>query len=197
MTSRLKLWTLMCAVGGLTTMGCSADVSDPQPVGTVAQALEPTPDAVTNGLYRLHTFWTGGCVTVNGASEANGANIISPDECGGGDNAIWEFRAMARGDYRLRAQHSGKCMRAKGDVETGNVQQGRCIYLRSRWGVAPWTGGNPEFVQLISTKTGACAQLEPNNTNLTQQVCAESDEDENFWGQMFRMEEVTPDPGTG
>ena len=51
---------------------------------------------------------------------------------------------------------SDKCMRAAGDNEGSNVQQGRCVYRRSKWTV---TEVATDIVEVKSLKTGNCAEV--------------------------------------
>jgi hypothetical protein len=172
--------TLLCALVCLAATACSAEATDEHPTGSVAQALEPVPGSVEPGVYALESLETGGCLQVDGASAGNGANIVAPPPqgqrvCGAEANELWLFHPMRRGDYRLKPQHVHveKCMRAAHGAEGGNVQQGRCLYLRSRWWAAPLPDGD-NVIQLVSTKTGGCATVNPFDLtgNVMQAPCA-------------------------
>ena len=141
--------TIFCALGCLGAMACSAQGPDSETVGTVSQQLAP-------GVYALMSAQDDTCVEVTGAALNNGANIATA-ACTGEAHQQWQFVERPDGSFRIANVNSGKCMRAAGDAG-GNVQQGRCIYKRSKWMVDEQVANE---IQLTSVKNAMAAQLMP------------------------------------
>ena len=65
-----------------------------------------------SGYFNIVNRNSGKCLDVNGASTADGANIIQWT-CNGGNNQQWQW--VATGSYfNLKARHSGKCINVVG-----------------------------------------------------------------------------------
>jgi hypothetical protein len=134
---------LIYAVGCLVACSCSPEPYPAEHLGNSAQPLEP-------GVYRLESTVDDSCVEVAQAAVGNGADIQT-GACVGGLHQLWRFIPRPDGSYRIRSLSSNKCMRAAGDI---NVQQGRCVYKRSKWLMVELGGGE---IKLESVKTGRCA----------------------------------------
>jgi hypothetical protein len=182
---------LLMVIGCIgTAVACGAKNSD-----SPADALGNVKQAIAPGSYILQSRLDGQCVQVDGGSRANGADVV-PGPCATGDpNQLWGFNPKARGDFRIQSDNSTKCIVAVGKPpEAGdNVQQGRCLWKRSRWYGDDQGPQGPLDVRLRSTKSVDLNQGAPlcaanNGFSIVQADCGMTDP-----AQWFRA--LPPDVG--
>jgi chondroitinase B-like protein/ricin-type beta-trefoil lectin protein len=78
-------------------------------VGAAVNAIAATPAAAQlSGYYRIMARHSGKAVVVQGASTADGANVIQWTYGGTATNDEWELRAIDSGYYRIINRNSGK-----------------------------------------------------------------------------------------
>jgi hypothetical protein len=151
---------LVLALGG--GAACGGEEGTPERVAALAQALAP-------GFYQLQAD-DESCVEVSGASLDNGADIVTAT-CTDRPEQRWRFILRPDGTFRIKNVNSSKCMRAARET---NVQQGRCIYQRSKWWVHEETSG---LLQLESRRTQRCAAA----AGTVEQATCDSAEPSQLW----------------
>jgi Ricin-type beta-trefoil lectin domain len=118
------------------------------------------------------------CVNVTAASTSNGANI-QQYQCTGGDNTMFTLESQANGSYRLKAKHSGKCMRVTTNQAGANVDQNACdtstsqqfdlIPVNGKFQLKNRSGGMCLDVAGVSTANNANVQVWNCGTGANQQ----------------------------
>lgn len=96
-----------------------------------------------NGRYQIISRFSGKAIEVQGASTANGANIVLYDYWGG-TNQQWDIVNLGNGYHTIRAAHSGKSM----DVYNWCSSPGCEIRQWDHW------GGNNQQWQIVSVGGG-------------------------------------------
>ena len=82
---------------------------------------------VAAGAYQVIARHSGKCLDVNGASTADGADVLQ-FSCHGGQNQKWDIEPTSDGYYRLLARHSGKALEVAGSsIADGALVQQRMV----------------------------------------------------------------------
>jgi parallel beta-helix repeat protein len=114
--------SLAAPVGGATpTPTPTATSTTPGPTPTPT----PTPTGGFSGYYRLMARHSGKAVVVEGASTANGANVLQWTYGGANTNDEWQLVNLGDGYYRIVNRNSGKVLDVAqaGTANATNVQQ--------------------------------------------------------------------------
>ncbi|MGZ3811771.1 MAG: RICIN domain-containing protein [Mucilaginibacter sp.] len=106
----------------------------------------------TGAYYRLINQNSALAMDVNGASLANGANIIQWPQ-NGGNNQQWVITDNGSGYYKIVNRNSGLAL----DVNGGSTTSGATII---QW---PWNSGNNQQWQLTSVSTGVYKVIDRNS----------------------------------
>ncbi|MGZ3750547.1 MAG: RICIN domain-containing protein, partial [Mucilaginibacter sp.] len=106
----------------------------------------------TGAYYRLINQNSALAMDVNGASLANGANIIQWPQ-NGGNNQQWVITDNGSGYYKIVNRNSGLAL----DVNGGSTTSGATII---QW---PWNSGNNQQWQLTSVSTGVYKVINRNS----------------------------------
>ena len=118
-------WAILGPLSLLGSVACAGDSAGGERVSGARQPLDP-------GVYHLQAVHSDKCLSVAGASTANGTNI-EQSPCADADSQKWDIVPRPDGSYRLRPQHSNKCMVALGKLagDGDNIQQGRYATVSS------------------------------------------------------------------
>lgn len=128
-----------------------------------AAAPAPAP-----GPYQLVATHSGKCLTVAGASPANGARVVQ-GSCGAGQHQRWAIEPVTEGVhhvYRLVAQHSGRCLRIlyAGTAEGLPTEQRSCdppLQALQEWWLLPAGHGTYALVHSYSGRCLGIAAASP------------------------------------
>ncbi|HEY7304702.1 MAG TPA: RICIN domain-containing protein [Bryobacteraceae bacterium] len=132
----------------------------------------------------LQVKHSGKCAQVNGASQANGANITQWD-CLRQLNVQWEKVSIGGPYFLLYAAHTtvgkepGKCAQVDGrsHANGANVSQWDCLSQDNvKWSTRPAGDG---YVFLVNKESGKCMQVDgmskANGANISQWDCVNQD----------------------
>ncbi|MFF3444155.1 RICIN domain-containing protein [Streptosporangium sp. NPDC002721] len=117
---------------------------------------------------------SGKCLDVDGASRADGANVIQWT-CRSQPNQKWDLVATDSGYYTLRAAHSGKCLDVDGAsrADGANIIQWTCqSQPNQQWRLVQ---KDNEYFALVSRHSGKCLDVDgaskADGANIIQWTC--------------------------
>jgi hypothetical protein len=133
---------------------------------------EPLDDVYTHNPYNLpqdNTLYdlrpshaSGKCIDVSGASNADGADLISYDCHGGSNQLFWAF-AQGDGRYVFVNASSGKCLdQAPGSRDGLDVTQWACHFGDNQRWRAESAGGS--YLKLVNEQSGRVLELSGNQS---------------------------------
>jgi Ricin-type beta-trefoil lectin domain-like len=124
------------------------------------------PPTSFNGFYRIMARHSGKAVVVQGASTADGADVIQWTYGGSNTNDEWEIISVGGGFFRIMARHSGKAM----VVQSASTAEGADVIqwtyggsnTNDEWAIESLGGG---FYRIINRNSGKVLEVLGSSTS--------------------------------
>ncbi|MBO3744945.1 pectate lyase [Streptosporangiaceae bacterium NEAU-GS5] len=122
----------------------------------------PAAAAPAPGAYQLVNAASGLCLDVNGASTADGTQLIQWT-CSGANNQRWNLTTQGSG-FRLAAVHSGKCAGVRGSSTSAGaaVEQQTCTGAANQTWTLTLVSGST--YQVVNSNGGKCLNVKDSST---------------------------------
>lgn len=97
-------------------------------------ARTETSITITDRLYEIRSASSGKCLTVDQASQADGAPVVQLT-CSGKTNQRWQLQRKSDGTFAMKAQHSNLCMAVASNSATNGllIVQSACGGANKQW----------------------------------------------------------------